>query len=120
MLPDGNIRAFNWLYSRKYYRTGIFIVDASLQTLRYSRSGTIKNLQENKERICWLGSREPSHLHRHHFMTLSKTAHSLDLTAETLYEAVAQALAVLRYAEWTERPSWPERRKGYALQMADG
>ena len=32
---------------------------------------------------------------------LQETAHSLDVTAETLYEAVAQALAVLRHAEWT-------------------
>jgi len=32
---------------------------------------------------------------------LQETAHSLDVTAETLYEAVAQALAVLRQAEWT-------------------
>ena len=31
---------------------------------------------------------------------LNQTAHSLDVTAETLYEAVAQALAMLRDHEW--------------------
>ena len=31
---------------------------------------------------------------------LNDTAHSLDVTAETLYEAVAQALATLRPLDW--------------------
>ena len=31
---------------------------------------------------------------------LTQTAHSLDVTAESLYEAVAQALAMLREHEW--------------------
>jgi hypothetical protein len=31
---------------------------------------------------------------------LSDTAHQLDVTAETLYEAVAQALAIARGHEW--------------------
>lgn len=31
---------------------------------------------------------------------LSDTAHSLDVTAETLYEAVAQALATVRGQDW--------------------
>ena len=31
---------------------------------------------------------------------LNQTAHSLDVTAESLYEAVAQALAMLRGHEW--------------------
>lgn len=31
---------------------------------------------------------------------LNETAHALDVTAETLYEAVAQALATLRGHEW--------------------
>jgi hypothetical protein len=31
---------------------------------------------------------------------LNDTAHQLDVTAETLYEAVAQALATLRGHEW--------------------
>ena len=32
---------------------------------------------------------------------LNETAHSLDVTAETLYEAVAQALAAVHGHEWT-------------------
>jgi hypothetical protein len=31
---------------------------------------------------------------------LNDTTHSLDVTAETLYEAVAQALAALRSSDW--------------------
>lgn len=31
---------------------------------------------------------------------LNETAHSLDVTAETLYEAVAQALATVRGQDW--------------------
>jgi hypothetical protein len=31
---------------------------------------------------------------------LNKTEHALDVTAETLYEAVAQALAALRVNDW--------------------
>ena len=31
---------------------------------------------------------------------LEQTAHSLDVTAETRYEAVAQALAALRVHDW--------------------
>jgi hypothetical protein len=31
---------------------------------------------------------------------LNDTAHSLDVTAETLYEAIAQALAALRSSDW--------------------
>ncbi len=31
---------------------------------------------------------------------LNRTAHSLDVTAETLYEAIAQALAALRAHDW--------------------
>ena len=31
---------------------------------------------------------------------LNRTTHSLDVTAESLYEAVAQALAMLREEEW--------------------
>ena len=31
---------------------------------------------------------------------LNETAHSLDVTAETLYEAVAQALAMVRGHDW--------------------
>jgi hypothetical protein len=33
---------------------------------------------------------------------LNHTAHSLDVTAETLYEAVAQALAVLSDPDWVD------------------
>lgn len=33
---------------------------------------------------------------------LNKTVHALDVTAETLYEAVAQALAALRVNNWVE------------------
>jgi hypothetical protein len=33
---------------------------------------------------------------------LNQTAHSLDVTAETLYEAVAQALAVLSHHDWVD------------------
>ena len=31
---------------------------------------------------------------------LNETAHSLDVTAETLYEAIAQALSTLRVNSW--------------------
>jgi hypothetical protein len=31
---------------------------------------------------------------------LNDTAHSLDVTAESLYEAIAQALAALRGSDW--------------------
>ena len=34
---------------------------------------------------------------------LNKTEHALDVTAETPYEAVAQALAALRVNDWVGR-----------------
>jgi hypothetical protein len=44
--------------------------------------------------VAWLFDPAPSR------STISSTRHSIDATAETLYEALAQALAALRHEPW--------------------